>query len=141
MLVLVRERATRRRAEAVWPRLPIVGIAVAALLAACNPVPPAEPTWDADVAPLLVAHCVRCHTSPPFADPAIQTPTRPRVPATRLDVYEVAAMESAVIVTQVTRKDLAFRMPPPPSEPLNDYEIEVLTRWDRNGPPGMPRRK
>jgi hypothetical protein len=63
------------------------------------------------------------------------------VPATRLDVYEIAAMESALIVTQVTRSDLAFRMPPPPSERLTDYEIEVLTLWDRNGPPGMPRRE
>jgi mono/diheme cytochrome c family protein len=124
-----------------WPRFCIAGIVMAATLAACNPAPPAEPTWDADVGPLLAAHCVRCHRSPPFADPAIQTPTRPRVPATRLDVYEVTAMESALIVGQVTRSDPAFRMPPPPSDRLTHYEIEVLTRWDRNGPPGMPRRQ
>lgn len=120
--------------------LVILSTSALALLA-CEPVPPAEPSWARDVQPLLAARCVRCHTSPPFADPAIQTPERPRVAATRLDVYEVAAVETALIVTQVTRPEPAFRMPPPPSGRLTDYDIEVLRRWDQNGPPGMPLRE
>lgn len=116
------------------------GFLIMAALSSCETPPPSEPTWEQDVRPLLAARCVRCHTSPPFADPAIQTPERPRVPATRLDVYEVAAMESGLLVSLVSRPEPLFRMPPPPSARLTDYEIEVLRRWDANGPPGMPRR-
>lgn len=57
------------------------------------------------------------------------------MPLTRLDSYDVASMESALIVTQVTRPDGILRMPPPPSARLTDYEIEVLRRWDQQGAP------
>jgi hypothetical protein len=31
--------------------------------------------------------------------------------------------------------DSLMRMPPPPSEPLNDWEKDVILRWVHNGAP------
>src|SRR5687768_16976130 len=37
-------------------------------LGACGPSVPANPTWDADVRPLLEARCFRCHSNPTNLD-------------------------------------------------------------------------
>jgi hypothetical protein len=39
-----------------------------------------------------------------------------------------------MVVGYITKTD-SGRMPPPPSEPLNDWETDVITHWVNNGAP------
>ena len=65
-----------------------VAFGAAAMAAGCNLEHDAvdKPTYEADVRPIFMARCVRCHGSPPLADPTSPIPIPP--PATlRFDVF------------------------------------------------------
>src|SRR6266436_1920434 len=51
--------------NAFWTRLGTSGIAVLLAAVSCQAAsPPREPSFDTDIAPLLVRHCLDCHSGP-----------------------------------------------------------------------------
>jgi len=121
-------------------------------LSACMPDVPASPTYTKDVQPILAAHCVRCHGANDTlnGDPAIHTPM-PTPLLCYLQRYEDggdcsvastckrgAGYCGPMIPTYINYpKDAPLAMPPPPSDRLNDWEKEVLTRWANEKPPAQ----
>jgi hypothetical protein len=128
-----------------WAVLALVGVALG-----CNPDVPANPTYTKDVQPIFMAHCVRCHG----ANDMLNTMTingSPRSPLRcYLQRYEDEGACSGVTdcmfgagsaiactnqyISYITRTDTG-RMPPPPSEPLNDWEKDVIILWVHTGAP------
>jgi hypothetical protein len=119
-------------------------VAVSALglgLAGCGEEPaPDFPTYTNNVAPLLGARCVRCHgaggttNDDPYSPPPVlidKTTGLPAVtkekPATKLDTYASAKGGVALFFAIYLGS-----MPPPPSPPLTDRELEILSRWNKN---------
>lgn len=124
-------------------------LAVVALgLPACGPSVPANPTWVADIRPLLVARCIRCHNAQGGIDP---------LTAKLVTWGAVAPIPAAYnfdfpTITTPLNTQLNFlkmfgpksvrgeyppglppkRMPPPPAENLQDWEIELLDNWANN---------
>jgi hypothetical protein len=127
----------------------VVSVAVGSL--ACGAEPPAVPSWDRDVYPILRGSCSHCHGS--VANPGT-------VPATRYDICsstpfnEAFAAEKVFIVADAMGNPAVggasvfagviaaqtgpaaseiIRMPPPPASRLGDYEAQVLQRWAAAG--------
>jgi hypothetical protein len=117
---------------------------------ACTPEVPANPTYTNDVQPIFIAHCVRCHGAGDMLN-AMLVNGRSQAPrACYLDRYETTGdctttpIDSAVcqmgagsmfcapmIPGRIKPTD-ASRMPPPPSDPLTDWEKDVINRWAAN---------
>jgi len=120
-------------------------------LSACSPEVPAAPTYTKDVAPILDAHCVRCHgqggTLNAYEFPVYGSKQAPTT--CYLQTYDnagdcttpgsttcqfgaktcVGQINAYAISGTVAAKTL---MPPPPSDPLNDWEKDVLSKWIAN---------
>jgi hypothetical protein len=130
----------------------VAALALSAL-SACSPEVPAAPTYTKDVAPILNAHCVRCHgandTLNMFPFPvygSVQAPVK-----CYLQRYEdegdcvtvgsttckTGAATCAPLVVNYVNQPVGstLHMPPPPSDPLNDWEKDVLTNWLAMTPP------
>ena len=122
-----------------------LALVVAAL--GCSPEVPAVPTYTKDVQPILAAHCVRCHGEVLSVDS-----TTGRMPLQcHLNRYEDtgdcsnaatcsfgAASPTCIGLSSlyITLPDSnARRMPPLPSDQLNDWELEVFKRWSTATPP------
>lgn len=111
----------------------ILAAAALAVLGACGLDSPESPTWIDDVAPILRANCVRCHSAPTLSD----APTY-----FRLDMYDditvpdgddngdapdlIKSGAPGVAIEIATRVE-EKRMPP--RFPLTDRQIEILTTW------------
>ncbi len=116
---------------------------------ACGaPEPPATPSWDLDVYPILRGSCSHCHGSTAGSEIA---------PTTRYDICTSAPFNAAFTAEKlwILGTDTAgnpvvggaasaagaisiqtgpgapdiLRMPPPPASPLSEYEATVLDRW------------
>ena len=117
----------------------VAGVGVGVGLSGCGPAVPAKPTWEADVYPLLVARCIRCHDSPSRSDPASG-----RVGAINFNFPTLVAAASVTGILQsmgpkVVKGILAdsiakTRMPPPPAEALADWEIQIIDNWSKEVP-------
>ncbi len=111
-------------------------LVVAALASGCGgdaPVPE-QPTWVADVEPILRAHCFHCHGA-----------TAATMGRQRFDVFSLADygdMRPGPGVAITSARDLAtslaaftttldrnIRMPPPPALALTDRDLVVIERW------------
>jgi len=106
------------------------------LVAACGePTPPAQPSWQVDVMPILGANCVRCHgpETRGYATP-LRLDSFADVPAPGDPVAFSGASSSAVDLAKRMRVDrfnpAAFVMPP--DRELADYEVGVLRNWAGN---------
>jgi len=104
--------------------------------AGCGAAVPANPTWEDDIRPLLVARCVRCH-SPGGGDPGYLG----GAPGVSFDYATYDAASAAGVVTFMKGSDLlpgatadtrSGKMPPPPAARLADWQIETLDRWLKN---------
>jgi hypothetical protein len=125
----------------------VLGLIVSTL--GCSPEVPSAPTYTKDVQPILAAHCVRCHSADftPVLDPISGTEKTPGLchldsfddtgdcsaagvaaKQCRFGAKSCAGMFQALITTEVDSR----RMPKPPSDPLNEWEIDVLDRWTAN---------
>ena len=70
-------------------------IAVGGLAAGCGPPVPVSPSYEADVRPIFMSHCVRCHGAggminqahEPTGPDAAPLPSDPRKPLNSFDVY------------------------------------------------------
>jgi len=116
-------------------------------LSACSPEVPAAPTYTKDVGPILDAHCVRCHgqggTLNKYGIPVNGTDHPPKV--CYLQRYDddcssgtclSGAMTCASLIVSYVNLPAAngLRMPPSPSDPLNDWEKGVLKNWAATTP-------
>jgi hypothetical protein len=119
--------------------------------AGCSPEVPANPTFTKDVQPIFLAHCVRCHGADDMLHSMSINGSNLTPAYCYLQRYEDEGACTGVtdcmfgagstvckgmVVGYVTMPaNGATRMPPPPAEPLNDWEKEVITRWVNNGAP------
>ncbi|QDU23541.1 WD40 repeat domain-containing protein [Urbifossiella limnaea] len=105
-------------------------LAALALLAAASPAVAADPSFKADVAPLLAARCVSCHSGPKaqggyklatWADLTVagRSGEPPVVPG--------KADESELLL-RLTDADPKRRMPPD-DEPLSPAQVAAVRRW------------
>jgi hypothetical protein len=109
---------------------PLIAIAVASCVAV-----PALPSYQVDVAPILAARCVRCHGDPPIGG----APS-----GFVLDGYPDRTLPDGTVVlgaasyaASIARRAAARTMPP--RFPLDDDQVELLTRWAAEAPaPGQP---
>lgn len=113
-------------------------------LAACtdDEVVPETPTYQADIAPILNARCVRCHGYPALAIAK---------PEMRLDRFETlgdvsGVQDNAFAIALRVRglgggdDGLGPRAQMPPRFPLTDSQIETVVRWaDQGAERGAPR--
>jgi hypothetical protein len=127
-------------------------------LGACSPARPDTPTFAADVRPIFVAHCTRCHgagdmlqgdptsTLVTYRNPPIQGYFQyyrdhgdcsevdggppPMSPLCRRGAYFYAAINKLSWKNYVL--DVPALMPPAPAAPLNDFERDIVLRWSMN---------
>jgi len=103
-------------------------IVLALVLAGCGESIPAEPTYFADVQPILQAACARCHGADPI-DPIVDY--------FRLDRYvagdQVAVDAFDMAPDVINRAALLMDRPMPPDFALSDRQRTILERWLENG--------
>lgn len=103
-------------------------------LDACGGDVPANPTYFADVQPILRANCVRCHGADPV-DPKIATFRLDRYvkdDTTTADAYDYGNGADSEIVHVAVNQDAPAM---PPDYGLSDRQREILLRWAMNGAP------
>jgi hypothetical protein len=132
----------------------VVAGATGALSASCNLEPSAvdKPTYEADVRPILMSRCIRCHGSPPLGDPTASPPSGSPVPTVRFDVFgdtncgtdagtgcvhgaAFEAMQNGFKTFLVDRAGSALAMPPPPAPKLTSYQLDTILKWESESPP------
>ncbi len=102
----------------------------------CGPDVPAQPTWEADVKPIILARCVRCHNGN-FGDPEylsgssgvdFRYPSFAMIPAMYYTPGQGTSWDDAVH----GRSELAgIRMPPPPMAALEDWQLQTFINWTK----------
>jgi hypothetical protein len=123
-------------------------VALVLTLGACGPEPaPTTPTFEADVRPIMMSRCVRCHGAGGHlnADPHAALTYPP--PDGYFNVYETAdelagpcppptgpdctygAKKWSGLMKIYIQPDAPLRMPPAPSPELDDRQREIITRW------------
>ena len=116
----------------------LFALALSASVMACSPEVPANPTYAKEVGAILNAHCVRCHSADftPVFDPISGTEDAPLLCHFNSRDGAIANGCNIMIPSYVGNvakgADDETRMPKPPSERLNDWEVDVLTRWSAN---------
>ncbi len=114
-----------------------------------------QPTYEAEVRPILMARCIRCHGSPPLGDPhplSTQFPGPP-VATVCFDVYgdtpcaDADAGAGCVVhgaLFETTSKNFAkflnmdqkvLGMPPAPAPPLTSYQKDTIINWENEATP------
>jgi hypothetical protein len=100
------------------------------VLAACGADVPAQPTYFADVQPILAANCARCHGADPIDI---------KIAKYRLDRYvkDDSATLDAFDYAQSIGEHAVDHLEPamPPDYALSDRQQEVLARWISAGAP------
>lgn len=99
--------------------------------------PPARPSWTEDVEPILRGSCGHCHGATAdvtgmkyrfdICDPEVPMIKDLGITFGPLTGAKPLAQIIAASVTSV--EGSRPKMPPPPAEPLNDYEFQVISRW------------
>lgn len=122
-------------------------------LSACSPEVPAHPTYTNDVAPILDAHCVRCHGANDMLNAfpfpvygSVQAPVRCYLQryddegdctSAGTTTCKSGAANCAGLIVAYTNYPPGNiqHMPPPPSDSLNKWELDVLKNWLMTGSP------
>jgi len=137
-----------------------LALALGALVVGCGPPVPAVPSYEANVRPIFMSHCVRCHgaggtlnqayePTGPNAAPLASDPAKPI--KCYLNQYEdtnCAAGDAGVPASchrgagycATLSNGIGFRihgglpgpMPPPPAPTLNDWEMKIVDAWILN---------
>ncbi len=95
--------------------------------------PPAQPSWQVDVMPVLAANCVRCHAYPTlgFAAPGLRLDSYDSIEVAAFDAPIDGASHNATLIAQ--RIQYSKYRPTltvmPPGRELGDYETAVLRNW------------
>ena len=135
-----------------------VAFGAAALGVGCNVEHDAatKPTYEADVRPILMARCVRCHGEPPLGDPETSEANGTRSGATplpgspRFDVYGDTncgtdggtCIKGAASAAQLMAAYINFQrdqggMPPLPAPALTSYQHDTIENWAAEGMPPL----
>jgi hypothetical protein len=125
-------------------------------LGACSPTRPDTPTFAADVQPIFVAHCTRCHGAGDRlqADPAVTNPKYNSVPLQGFLQYfddqgDCSTPDGGLAPDPpICMRGAKFYatgglgsgrwtsyfpdMPPAPAAPLNSHELDIILRWIQN---------
>jgi mono/diheme cytochrome c family protein len=133
-----------------------LSLSLATVLLGCGEEPvPAEPGYAADVRPIFVARCVRCHGAgdklngdplslagaPPTngylqqyddSGPCLQDPL---AAACKRGALYYGKIKPALIFTGRLHSSGDDRMPPLPAETLSDHQIQVIERWTTEATP------
>lgn len=131
----------------------VLAASLAGALSACGPEdPPADPGFEADVKPIMLSRCVRCHGADGKLDGDPNDPTKYASPGPPPNGYfdryddpagcmtvaggpcRGAGFYAAQMLIYVRMKG-AGRMPPPPAPELTDHQIKILERWAAQTPP------
>ncbi len=133
----------------------VIAVATAAMGAGCNLEPSAvsKPTYEADVRPIFMSRCIRCHGSPGLSDQGPQpSPTAPGT--VRFDVFADtncatdaggAACVHGAAYEAMTGKFSTFlvmyagtplEMPPPPAPGLTSYQRDTILVWENEAANG-----
>jgi len=109
----------------------------AILLAGCGlDDPPAQPSWQVDVMPVLAANCVRCHGYPAlgFAAFGMRLDAYDSVEVVGLDAPISGAASNATLIAQrITKsKSRPNDTVMPPGRDLGDHELTILRNWAGN---------
>lgn len=118
-----------------------ISLLVAAAACTAAPEPPATPTWDEDVYPLLKGSCLHCHgstalTSAGPTGSVFRFDSCNRM-ATAFDSVGVKPANDAVqhlrqmLMSVQSQGGARPVMPPAPAHPLTDYEVTVLKNWEK----------
>ena len=112
------------------PRLAIVSV----VLVGCGlDDPPAQPSWQVDVMPVLAANCVRCHSYPTlgFAAFGLRLDSYDPVQVVAFDAPISGAAKNATLIAQrITKsKYRPTETVMPPGRTLGDREITILRTW------------
>jgi mono/diheme cytochrome c family protein len=98
--------------------------------------------FNRDVRPILASHCWQCHGPDARARKAeLRLDTRVSAYADRggYSVINPGKPEQSKLITRITSNDADLRMPPPDlpdKKGLSEQQIELLTRWIKQGPSG-----
>lgn len=125
-----------------------VTLSAAALGAGCNLEPSvvSKPTYEADVRPIFMARCIRCHGYPTLGDPTA-TQTSAPLAGLRFDVYGDTNCDSDAgaacvhgAAYEANKKSFTLYletfpqsgggMPPPPAPALTTYQKDTVLRWE-----------
>jgi hypothetical protein len=110
------------------------------LLWSCGPPVPSRPTFEADVRPIFLARCVRCHGGAqagssavsPYLDHYEDQDCALDASGNRPADCQIGALSVAMIIPEVIHSsDPTVTMPPPPSS-LDSWQLSVLDRWTKN---------
>lgn len=140
------------------PAVPVALTLAGAALGCGSEMPevPANPTYASDVAPILNLHCIRCHGLADMLHTMIVN-GYPNSPSTcYLQRYEDEGncavpgsadcmhgagycgtrMGTDSLITAMINmpNGSTGRMPPPPADPLSDFEKAVINRWSTTSP-------
>jgi hypothetical protein len=110
----------------------VVMLTVVAAASGCTDTPPSEPSWQADVMPILAKNCVRCHGSVVSggAPPTLRLDSVDPVNLPDGSAIAGAASAATQIFKRVTGKGLLRNdLTMPPGTNLSNYELEVLRNW------------
>ena len=131
-------------------QLLVVALASLALMA-CEPSKPGQPSFDKDVKPIFVAHCVRCHGAGGMlnADPSALPPYNTQPVSGYFDQFGDQGCPDAagapagckrgafyytnigknLFVAYVEGQMGVGPMPPPPSPRLTSWEHDIVFTW------------
>jgi len=103
----------------------------------CGPVAPVSPSWKNDVRPLIVSRCLRCHDGSQNGDPAVKMGNAGQaynfnVPEELPSTLPAGLSLLRTLGPKVVRGDGYRRMPPPPLEALDDWQIDIIDGWAFN---------
>ena len=134
--------------------LAFLSLSLATALVGCGEEPiPVEPGFAADVRPIMVARCVRCHGAGGTlnADPVavkLMVPTNgffeqyadsgacgPMDPVGGCKRGALFYAKQKLIFTARLRSSEAIRMPPLPAEMLSEHQIQIIERWTNEATP------
>lgn len=120
-------------------------------LGACAPAdPPVHPSFATDILPVMEAHCTRCHggngtlTADPGGTSSMAlfrgaplngyfTQYEDKTGCPTAQCAGAKTLAASIKVYVHNPKDL--RMPPPPSDPLSDWELKLIDNWAANPAP------
>ena len=139
---------TSRRMNTLAIKLATVLVLSGAAGLGCSIEPGAasQPTYEADVRPIFMARCVRCHGSPPLADPTSKTYPTPPVSNVRFDVFGDTNCDgdgggadcvhgAAFEAMRGSFGQFVPLMPPAPAPPLTSYQRDTILNWAKESPP------
>ncbi len=112
-------------------------LAAVGLFAAAGQVFAADPTYWADVRPILRKHCTVCHNERKLDEPDVSAGLALNTPAAirkggKVPVLKAGKPDESLLVTLLTAKDLKRRMPLD-DDPLTADEIAVIRKWVQTG--------